>query len=542
MNYLLLSIIVVVYLIITGILGYLGYRGTKTSTDYLLGGRKIHPAIMALSYGATFISTSAIVGFGGAAAVYGMGILWLTFLNIAMGIFVAFVVFGLRTRKMGHNLDAHTFPELLAKRYDSRFLQIAGGLVIFLAMPLYAGSVIIGGAQFVAQTLAINYEVALLFFVAIVALYVIMGGMKGVMYTDAFQGGIMFIGMTFLLIWTYGMLGGVTKAHQDLTALAPKAMELFGKAGHRGWTAMPATGSPLWLQLVTTIVMGVGIGVLAQPQLTVRFMTVKSGHELNRAVVVGGVFIMMMTGVAFTVGALSNVYFFNTSGQVSLLAAAKKTDNIIPLFINKALPPWFTAFFMVTLLAAAMSTLSGQFHAMGTAFGRDFLEKGTGLIKQSSVTITRLAMGVGIIVSTLVAYLLPKFYAEGSAIIATGTAIFFGLCAAAFLPLYVGALYFKKMGRSAAKASFIVGTLVSLFWLIFVHIKESKPLGLAKALFGVDSLSADPLIQNVDAIIVALPLSALTALIVSLVGKPNDTGTLGRAFKGIGKDKGHGGK
>ena len=131
MNLLVLTLVIVAYLIVTGILGFAGFKSTKNSTDYLLAGRKIHPMVMALSYGATFISTSAIIGFGGAAAVYGMGILWLTFLNIFVGIFIAFVFFGRRTRKMGHNLDAHTFPELLGKRYDSPFLQTAGGVLIF---------------------------------------------------------------------------------------------------------------------------------------------------------------------------------------------------------------------------------------------------------------------------------------------------------------------------------------------------------------------------------------------------------------------------
>lgn len=62
-----------------------------------------------MSYGATFISTAAIVGFGGMAGVFGMGILWLVFLNILVGIFIAFVFFGKRTRKMGHNMLALTF-------------------------------------------------------------------------------------------------------------------------------------------------------------------------------------------------------------------------------------------------------------------------------------------------------------------------------------------------------------------------------------------------------------------------------------------------
>ncbi len=531
MNILLLIIIVVAYLIVTGILGFMGFRSTKNQTDYLLAGRRIHPMIMALSYGATFISTSAIIGFGGAAAVFGMGVIWLTFLNILVGIFIAFAFFGRRTRKMGHNLDAHTFPELLGKRYNSPFLQTAGGTLIFCAMPLYAGSVIIGGVQFISQTLKINYEIALFFFVAVVAVYVVMGGMRGVMYTDAFQGSLMFAGMVFLLIYTYWVLGGPAQAHRDLTEMAPEAVKIFGAQGHTGWSAMPKFGSPYWWQLVSTIVLGVGIGVLAQPQLSVRFMTVKSGHELNRAIVVGGIFICIMTGVAFTVGALTNVFFMRNDGIIALLAGGKKTDTIIPLFIDRALPPWFVAFFFVTLMAAAMSTLSSQFHAMGTAFGRDVLDKGLGIRGRNSVAISRFAMGAGIILSTLLAYALPKFYAGGTAIIATGTAIFFGLCAAAFLPAYVGALYLKKASRKAALACFISGVLVSLFWLILVHAKESVPIGLAQALFGRGSLI--PSMANVDPIVISLPASSLVYLVVNLKTPPVESEVVEQAFKGI---------
>lgn len=531
MNLIFLAIVVVVYLVVVGVLGFSGFKSTKNSTDYLLAGRKIHPMVMALSYGATFISTSAIVGFGGAAAVYGMGIIWLTFLNIFVGIFIAFVFFGRRTRKMGHNLDAHTFPELLGKRYNSPFLQTAGGTLVFVAMPLYAGSVIIGGVQFISQTLKINYEVALVFFVAVVALYVVMGGMKGVMYADAFQGGLMFLGMAFLLVYTYVILGGPAQAHRDLTDMAPIAREVFGKQGHLGWTSMPAAFSPYWWQLVSTIVLGVGIGVLAQPQLTVRFMTVKSGHELNRAVVIGGVFIAMMTGVAFTVGALSNVYFMKTMGKIALVAGEKRTDNIIPLYIDMALPKWFVAFFFVTLLAAAMSTLSSQFHAMGTAIGRDVLEKGMKVKAKNKIALSRLAMGGGIILSTLIAYALPRFYSGGTAIIATGTAIFFGLCAAAFLPMYIGALYSKRVSRQAAIACFVSGVAVTLFWLFFVHAKESIPLGLCAMMFSKPSLF--PSLANVDPIIAALPVSSLVFLLVNVRTPPVEADVTEKAFNGI---------
>ncbi len=535
MNILMITIVTLVYLIITAFLGYLGFRHTKDTTDFLLAGRKTHPVVMAVSYGSTFISTSAIVGFGGAAAVFGMGVLWLTFLNILVGIFIAFVIFGKRTRKMGHNLDAHTFPELIGKRFDSRFLQGAAGIMVFVAMPLYAGSVIIGGAQFISQTLQISYETALFFFVAIVAVYVIMGGLKGVLYTDAFQGSIMFVGMTILLILTYARLGGVIDSHRALSSLAPEAIRVWGAQGHLGWTSMPRTGSIFWWQLVSTIVLGVGIGVLAQPQLAVRFMTVKSDRELNRGVLVGGVFILMMTGVAFVVGALSNVYFFNNPsiGKIAIAAAEKRVDNIIPLYINLAMPGWFTALFMITLLSAAMSTLSSQFHTMGSAFGRDFLEQGISIKTGSTIMTTKLSMGVAIIISTFLAYFLPRFFEQGSAIIAIGTAIFFGLCAATFLPLYFGGLFSRRITKAGALAGFFSGLAVAAFWIIFIHSKESAPLGVCRALFGTPSLAASSWLQHVDPIVVGLPVSALVTVITSRFTKTPGADHIEKCFNGL---------
>jgi SSS family solute:Na+ symporter len=297
---------------------------------------------------------------------------------------------------------------------------------------------------------------------------------------------------------------------------------------------MPLTGSVFWWQLVSTIVLGVGIGVLAQPQLAVRFMTVKSDRELNRGVLVGGVFILMMTGVAFVVGSLSNVYFFNNPsfGKIAILAAEKKVDNIIPLFINTAMPPWFTAVFMVTLLAAAMSTLSSQFHTMGSAFGRDFLEQGMKVKTKSTIRTIKLSMGAGIIISTLLAFYLPRFFEQGSAIIAIGTAIFFGLCAATFLPLYFGGLFFKRITKAGAISGFFTGLTAAAFWILFVHAKESAPLGLCKLIFGVPSLAgAASKLQFVDPIVVALPLSMLVTIIVSLMTKPPTEEHLAKCFK-----------
>ena len=626
---------VLLYLLFVGYLGYRGYRDTKTAADYMVAGRNVHPFVMALSYGATFISTSAIVGFGGVAGMFGMSLLWLTVCNIFAGIFVAFVCLGGPTRRMGHHIDAHTFPELLGRRFDSRFIQVFAGLLIFLFVPLYAAAVLIGGSAFIASSFSVDYNVALLVFSVVIAAYVVMGGLKGVMYTDALQGAIMFVGMLILLVSTYWMVGGIGAGHERLAELG-KAPSIFKGIGFRGWTSMPefGWGGPqydLWWIVVSTVVLGVGIGVLAQPQLAVRFMTVRSKKELNRAVLVGGVFILVMTGVAFTVGSLANVYFVDKEeiggtvmaegpsqviakrernvnpvtkdakpghdpdtkslpaivmdldttgdgkadtylikGGISAPAGAPKevaaklaglatmlpaaevtpadyavgtavtvrpranaymralvklpdgryecmTSRIVPLFIGSAMKPWFGLVFLLTLLAAAMSTLSSQFHTLGTAIGRDVFEQ-VGKGRTDSVRITRVGIVVGIVIAVIISYLNPG----GGFIIARATAIFFGLCASAFLPAFLAALFWKRATRVAAIASMIVGTVVTCFWLLLVKTAEASALGLVMKLTGgkTSILAGQGNWHVVDPLVVALPISALVLIVVSLLTRP----------------------
>ena len=184
MNYL-LAVIVLIYIAMMALVGYIAWKRTSSNEDYLVAGRKTNSFIMALSYGATFISTAAIVGFGGLAGTNGMGILWLVFLNIAVGIFIAFVFFGKPTRAIGTYLKALTFPEFLSRRFNSKFIQYFSGLLIFCAMPVYAASVLIGAARFLETTLSVEFQIAIIILAVIIGFYVIFGGLKGVMYTDA---------------------------------------------------------------------------------------------------------------------------------------------------------------------------------------------------------------------------------------------------------------------------------------------------------------------------------------------------------------------
>lgn len=525
MNMIVLTLVVVLYLALTAWLGYLGYKRTKTTADYLLGGREIHPFVMAISYGATFISTSAIIGFGGISAVYGMGLIWLTFLNIFFGIFIAFIFFGKKTRQIGLSLGAHTFPEFIGRRFQSKGIQLISGALIFIAMPLYAAVVLIGGARFVESIFEMDFNAALTIFTVVTAAYVVAGGLKGVLYTDAFQGGIMFVSIFLMLVLTYMKLGGVTGAHQALANMASMVPENLQAQGHQGWTAYPKLGSAWWWTLTTSIILGVGIGVLAQPQLIVRFMTVKSSKELNRAVLVGALFIFVVTGFVYTAGALSNLFFYRETGQLAIAAAGGNVDRIIPVFLSSAMPVWFVYLFMVALLATAMSTLSSQFHTMGSSIGHDLFQNLFPKQKMNSMLVTRLAVIVGIVISLLIGYKLP------GGVIARGTAVFFGLCAAAFLPSYFAALYWRRATKAGVKWSMWTGILASLFMLVLMHRQESEPLGICRALFGRDVLIDQFPWALVDPIVIALPLSAVVLAVVSLFTPGQDEEHLKLCFQ-----------
>ena len=325
------------------------------------------------------------------------------------------------------------------------------------------------------------------------------------------QAVIMFACMLFLLFWFYRVMDmGFIEANRKLTEIAPLVPERFKEVGHQGWTAMPVTGSPQWYTLVTSLILGVGIGCLAQPQLVVRFMMVESTKQLNRGVLIGCVFLIVTVGAIYHVGALLNLFFLKTEGVVAS-EAIKDMDKIIPLFINQAMPEWFSAVFMLCILSASMSTLSAQFHTMGASFGADIFPK-LGHRKNANSTM---GVRIGVLCSILVSYIIC--YTLSAGVIARGTALFMGICAATFLPAYFCSLFWKKATKEGALASLWTGALASLFAMLFLHKAEAGAVGLCNMLSGRDVLIDIYPWFAIDPILFALPLSTVAMVLTSLI-------------------------
>jgi len=119
-----------------------------------------------------------------------------------------------------------------------------------------------------------------------------------------------------------------------------------------------------------------------------------------------------------------------------------------------------------------------------------------------------------LLLSVMLAALLPV------GVVARGTAIFFGICAATFLPAYSAVLFWPRATKTAVLASMATGLGVSLFCLAFLHEHEAAPLGLCRFLFGRDTLITQHPWPWVDPILIALPAAALVLVGMSWMIPP----------------------
>ncbi len=519
----------VVFLIVTLVLGWYGYKNTRNNEEFLLGRNKAGPVIIALSYGATFLSASAVIGFGGQAAVHGMSVMWLCFLNLFVGLIVAFLIFGGPTRRKGRALGASTYADLLGKIFKSKGIRAFTAILIIVMMPIYAAAVLKGGVNSLAVITGLTeyYDYILIALAVIVAVYVVYGGIIAVMYNDAFQAAIMFIGMVVILVVTYSYFGGVTAGNSALDGLWDQSIVDIGNIGvqdgFNGWTSFSDFGSKEWLTVVTTFLLGVGIGALTQPQLAVRFMSAKNDRDLNKSLIVGSVFMLAIVGSAYTVGALSNVYFMDHYGMTAFEYISQMglgTDFIIPeyileLFSTISFGDIFVSLFLLSLVCAAISTISALLHTIGAAGGYDLStlwknKKGHMTGDSQSVNLNRVVIVLVMVLTVVYCYMMPND------IIAKATSVFMGITAAALLPAYFHGLYSKNPCRKAAITSMVVGTVVYLFFALFINSGTSIFLPICELLTGQSVLFPDSILASTDALVIALPASII-AMVIALV-------------------------
>ena len=187
--------------------------------DVMVSGR-VGFGIQAFAYVATYISAVALVGFGGLAYAYGMQMLLVAAGNVWLGTWIVYRYLAWPTRLCQRNLQARTPVQLLANGHRSPLLGRCLALVFAVFLGVYASAVIKGAALLLAQIMPVPVWLLVWIVALLVAAAIYMGGLRGVLYTEAMQGFVMLVGICMLTVAVFDKVGGPLEGMARLAELA----------------------------------------------------------------------------------------------------------------------------------------------------------------------------------------------------------------------------------------------------------------------------------------------------------------------------------
>ncbi len=469
------------FLLMLGIGLYAFKESTSDVSGYMLGGRKLGPAVTSLSAGASDMSGWMLLGLPGAMFVSGLSASWIA-IGLFVGAFANYLLVAPRLRVYTELAnDAITIPDYFEKRFEdrSRLLRIISSVVIVIFFTLYTSSGLVAGGKLFDSAFGVDYAWGLWVTAGVVVAYTLFGGFMAVSMTDFVQGCIMFVALIVVPIVALTDVGGVGGLTETVRGVDPALLGLL-------------TGTSL-IGIISAL--SWGLGYFGQPHIIVRFMAIRSVKDIPAARNIG------MTWMAVTiVGALA-------TGLTGLAYATRNgvevadPETIFIILSDVLFNPLVTGFLLAAILAAIMSTISSQLLVSSSSLTEDFY--GVFFRRNASqrelVTVGRLAV---VLVSLVAIYLA---YDPDSNVLTLVSNAWAGF-GAAFGPLVILSLLWRRVTRNGALAGMIVGAVTVLFW-VFVPVLPS----------------GEALTTVIYEIVPGFILATLATVIVSLMGRPPES-------------------
>ena len=470
---------VTVYFVAMLAIGFYAWRkSTQNIKGYLLGGRDLGPAVAALSAGAADMSGWLLMGLPGETFRIGFSSSWIA-IGLLAGAYANYRVVAPRLRvHTERNGDSITVPEFFEKRFadGSGALRALSAIVIIVFFTLYTSSGMVAGGKLFESAFGAQYSFGLWLTAGVIIVYTFFGGFLAVSLTDFVQGAIMFVALVLVPIVAMASVGGPGEVSAAVTELNPA---MFGMIGDLGFVAI--VSSLAW-----------GLGYFGQPHIIVRFMAVRSVRDVPLMRRIG------MSWMAVTlIGALATGFIGAAYAARNGLSIADP-ETIFIVLSTLLFHPLITGFLLAALLAAIMSTISSQLIVSSSSLTEDFYR--TWLRRDASqkelVTVGRFSVVLVALVAIALAYD-PDNSILG--LVANAWAGF----GAAFGPIVILSLTWKRLTRNGALAGMIAGTATVLVWIY------------APLLAGGEGLSS-----IIYEIVPGFLLCGAVAIVVSLAGAP----------------------
>ena len=484
----------IVGLTFTLYIGIAFWSRASSTKDYYVAGGGVSPLANGMATAADWMSAASFISMAGLISFMGYdGTVYL------MGWTGGYVLLALLLAPYLRKFGKFTVPDFIGDRYYSNVARtVAVICALFVSFTYVAGQMRGVGIVF-ARFLEVNINTGVMIGMAIVLIYAVMGGMKGITYTQVAQYCVlMFAYMVPAIFISLAMTGnaipqlGFGSTLADGTYLLDKLDGLHRELGFAEYTS--GRKSIIDLSFITASLM---IGTAGLPHVIVRFFTVPRVKDARLSAGYALIFIAILYTTAPAVAAFARTNLLTTvnnkayslmpewfsnweatglisfvdkndDGRIAYLGDAEKNeltiDQDIMVLANPEiarLPNWVVALVAAGGLAAALSTAAGLLLVISTAISHDLIKKQIApeLSEKRQLIFARLASVVAVVVAGYFGINPPGF-------VAAVVALAFGLAAASFFPAIIMGIFYKRMNKEGAIAGMIAGLGITLFYMM----------------------------------------------------------------------------
>ncbi|MGI2328803.1 sodium/proline symporter PutP [Planococcus sp. YIM B11945] len=421
-------------------IGWYSFKKTANLTDYMLGGRGLGAAVGALSAGAADMSGWLLMGLPGAIYVSGLVEAWIA-IGLTIGAYLNWFFVAPRLRVYSFiTKDSITIPSFLENRLKdtSRLLRVVSGIIILVFFTFYVSSGMVAGGVFFVSSFGLDYHLGLVIVSGVVVAYTLFGGFLAVSYTDFVQGLMMFLALIAVPVIGIFVTGGFSETAASIREVDPALLNF-------------TTGASL-VGVISAVAWG--LGYFGQPHIIVRFMAISTLKEVRQARRIGISWMILSLGGAVATALVGLAYFQQNPG-----ATLEDPEGVFIVLGQIFFHPLIAGFMLAAVLAAIMSTISSQLIVTSSALVEDLYKiafKKASTDKQY-VTLGRLAVLVISLIAAALAW-------EQNATILDLVAYAWAGFGAAFGPLILLSLFWRKLTTWGALAGMVVGAATVIIW------------------------------------------------------------------------------
>ena len=435
--------------------------------EYFLGGRAMGPWVTAMSAQASDMSAWLLMGLPGSMLAFGFGQAWIG-IGLAVGTIANWIIVAKRLRKFSKAAgDSITLPQYLTNRFmaKSPALKIICAVVFLVSFTIYVASAFSAGSKVFITLfpgLDLNPDpnvtdgrLAMFIFGAIVLIYTFLGGFKAVCWTDFFQGLLMLVAVLavpIVMVW----LGNMDSKLLGETIINAK--------DGTEYTFISSLFTADWKEIVSGLAWG--LGYFGMPHIIVRFMSIEKPSMIKKSTIVATVWIILALGATIAIAYFGRMFVMDGENFAAGLLSEGAQEMIFVKLARGLFPSFIAGILLAAIIAASMSTADSQLLVASSSFTSDIYKP---LIRKQASEKELLWVGrIVVIIVSVVAFFIASSKGEAAAAIMDMVSNAWALFGAAFGPVVLLSLFWKRFTYKGAIAGIVVGSVVDIVWFIYL--------------------------------------------------------------------------